>query len=137
MRRVCKVSRNTPNSASEPEQIVAMIAQLRPRELQDWLSSLPPTAKPVLLDVREPHEVAHASVRSAPGFTVLTIPMSSVPLRLAELDPAQPIACLCHHGGRSMQVANFLLGRGYTHLLNVTGGIHAWAAELDNAIPTY
>ena len=114
-----------------------MISQLRPRDLKNWLADLPADAKPVLLDVREAHEVAIAHVQDAAGFTLVTMPMASVPLRLAELDPAQPIACLCHHGGRSMQVAGFLLSRGYTKLVNVTGGIHAWAAELDNTIPTY
>jgi len=114
-----------------------MIIQLRPRELKAWLANLPAKAKPILLDVREAHEVAFAAVRDATGFTQSAMPMASVPLRLAELDPAQPVVCLCHHGGRSMQVAHFLLGQGYTQVVNVTGGIHAWSAELDSTIPTY
>jgi len=71
------------------------------------------------------------------GFTLATIPMGTVPLRLSELDPSQPIACLCHHGGRSMQVAQFLQSRGFEHVVNVAGGINAWSAELDPAIPRY
>ena len=113
-----------------------MIAQLRPRDLPAWLQSLPATARPVVLDVREAHELHLASVQPD-GFTLLTIPMATVPLRLAELDADQPIACLCHHGGRSMQVANFLLAKGFTQLVNIAGGIHAWSAELDPTIPTY
>jgi rhodanese-related sulfurtransferase len=58
-------------------------------------------------------------------------------VRLAELDPAQPIACLCHHGGRSMQVAQFLASRGFTNVVNIAGGIHAWAAEVDPSLATY
>ena len=113
-----------------------MITQLRPSELSAWLQSLPADAVPVLLDVREPHEIAFASVKPS-GFTSLAIPMGAIPSRLAELNPDQPIACLCHHGGRSMQVASFLMARGFTQLVNVAGGIHAWSAELDSSIPTY
>ena len=113
-----------------------MISQVRPRDLQAWLQALPANAKPVVLDVREPHELQMASVQAL-GFTLLTIPMGVVPVRLAELDPQQPIACLCHHGGRSMQVASFLQSRGFAEVANISGGIHAWSAEVDNTIPTY
>ena len=90
----------------------------------------------MVLDVREPHELQTASV-TANGFTLMAIPMGTIPARLAELDPGQPIACLCHHGGRSMQVANFLQGHGFEHLANIAGGIHAWSAELDPRIARY
>ena len=113
-----------------------MIAQIRPRELSAWLETARATGQPVVLDVREPSELQTASV-TAEGFTLLAIPMGSVPSRLAELDPAQPIACLCHHGGRSMQVASFLQSRGFTHVANIAGGIHAWSEELDPRIARY
>jgi rhodanese-related sulfurtransferase len=113
-----------------------MIAQVRPRDLQAWFASTGATGAPVLLDVREPIELRAASV--APGdYTLVTMPMASIPGRLAELDPRQPVACLCHHGGRSMQVANFLRGRGFTHVANVAGGIHAWADEVDAGVARY
>ena len=112
-----------------------MITQFRPRELNAWLAQLGPDAAPVVLDVREPSELAIASIQ-AEGFTLLTIPMGTVPLRLAELDPQQPIACLCHHGGRSMQVASFLMQHGF-EVVNVAGGIHAWSAQVDPSIPVY
>lgn len=113
-----------------------MIAQIRPRDLKAWLESARALGDPVVLDVREPAELQTASVR-ADGFTLLTIPMGSIPARLSELDPRQPIACLCHHGGRSMQVASFLHGRGFAQVANIAGGIHAWADELDPNIPRY
>lgn len=111
-----------------------MITQFRPSDLSAWLAQAGPN--PVVLDVREPNELQIASVK-ADGFTLLTIPMHSVPARLAELDPQQPIACLCHHGGRSMQVAQFLAQHGYENVANIAGGIHAWSAELDPSIATY
>jgi rhodanese-related sulfurtransferase len=113
-----------------------MIEHIRPRDLAQWLASARAQGTPVVLDVREPHELQMASV-TPDGFTLATIPMGTVPLRLSELDPSQPIACLCHHGGRSMQVAQFLQSRGFEHVVNVAGGINAWSAELDPAIPRY
>jgi rhodanese-related sulfurtransferase len=113
-----------------------MISQFRPKDLSAWIAEASAHGAPVVLDVREPSELRIASVK-ADGFDLLTIPMGVVPARLAELDPAQPIACLCHHGGRSMQVAQFLASRGFTHVANIAGGIHAWSAELDPSIATY
>ena len=113
-----------------------MIAQVRPSQLSAWLESVRGHGVPVVLDVREPSELQVASVK-ADGFELLTIPMGVIPPRLSELDPEQPVACLCHHGGRSMQVATFLKARGFAHVANIAGGIHAWSAELDPSIPRY
>ena len=113
-----------------------MIAQIRPSALTAWLDTARALGEPVVLDVREPSELRTASVK-ADGFTLLTIPMGTIPARLAELDPAQPIACLCHHGSRSMQVASFLQARGYAHLANIAGGIDAWSLERDPQVPRY
>ena len=113
-----------------------MISQFRPKNLAAWLAQVRPLGEPVVLDVREPRELQVATVR-ADGFTLLTIPMGVIPVRLAELNPQQPIACLCHHGGRSMQVAQFLASRGFDSVANIAGGIHAWSAELDPSIATY
>lgn len=91
---------------------------------------------PIVLDVREAFELQIARVKPD-DFNLLSIPMGTVPVRLNELDKSQPIAVLCHHGGRSMQVAQFLMNQGFSHLANIAGGIHAWSAELDPTIPTY
>jgi rhodanese-related sulfurtransferase len=113
-----------------------MITQIRPSELPDWLATNRAHGEPVVLDVREPGELAVASIK-ANGFNLLTIPMGVIPLRLAELDPEQPIACLCHHGGRSMQVAAFLKAQGFAHVANIAGGINAWSAEVDPSVARY
>jgi rhodanese-related sulfurtransferase len=113
-----------------------MIEQIRPAQLAQWLQTMRAHGEPVVLDVREPHELQIASVK-ADGFELLTIPMGVIPPRLNELDPRQPIACLCHHGGRSMQVAAFLQSHGFEHVANIAGGIHAWSAELDPGIARY
>lgn len=92
--------------------------------------------RPVLLDVREPWEVATARATVAAG-TLLCIPMNDVPARLAELDPTEPVWVLCHHGMRSAQVAHFLERRGFAEVYNVAGGIEAWSREVDPQVPRY
>ena len=117
-----------------------MIDHVRPAQLSAWFASAPEGSRPLVLDVREPWELQTASVR-ADGFELVAIPMGELPARLAELEPARqaqrPIACLCHHGGRSMQVASFLKGRGFAHVANIAGGINAWSAEVDPTVPRY
>ena len=113
-----------------------MIAQIRPKDLAHWLQSQREHGEPVVLDVREPHELQMASV-AADGFSLVTIPMGVIPPRLNELNPQQPIACLCHHGARSMQVAHFLQSHGFAHVANIVGGINAWSTELDPSVPRY
>ena len=114
-----------------------MIDQVRPTELRDWFQAQGAGgAQPVLLDVREPWELQTAAVKGD-GFSVVAIPMNAIPARLVELDPAQPVACLCHHGARSQRVAQFLAQNGFSRLANVAGGIEAWSRELDPAVPRY
>lgn len=115
-----------------------MIAQVNPAHFAAWRDQA--STAPVVLDVREPWELQTASV-APDGFTLLHVPMQSIPARLAELKSSyagdQPIACLCHHGVRSQQVANYLASQGFTDVVNLQGGIAAWALQVDNSIPQY
>jgi rhodanese-related sulfurtransferase len=86
----------------------------------------------VLLDVREPDELATASI---PWAT--TIPMGEVPERLGELPRDKPIAVLCHGGGRSARVTAFLNANGFPNAVNVAGGIDAWSTSVDPSVPRY
>ena len=65
------------------------------------------------------------------------MPMAEVPKRLAELDPQAETVVICHHGGRSMQVAIFLEKQGFTRVHNLAGGLDAWARSVDPSMPTY
>ena len=87
---------------------------------------------PVVLDVREPQEIA---VARFPG--AVEIPMQSVPSRMGELDRNAEIFVLCHHGMRSAHVADYLAEQGFTRVGNVTGGIDAWALMVDPSVPRY
>jgi rhodanese-related sulfurtransferase len=86
----------------------------------------------VLLDVREPDEIATAAIPWA-----LTIPMGEIPARIAELPADKPIAVLCHMGGRSARVTAFLNQNGFPKAVNVAGGIDAWSTSIDPAVPRY
>ncbi len=110
-----------------------MVDQVRPSEVDAWLAG---HGGGVVLDVREPLEVRTASVQPGP-FQLLFIPMNDVPSQIGGLDPDTPIACLCHHGARSMRVAMFLAQNGFTRVANIAGGIDAWSQERDPAVPRY
>jgi rhodanese-related sulfurtransferase len=112
-----------------------LIDQVRPADLPDWLKAQA-GSMPVMLDVREPWELRTASV-SPDGFSLVAIPMNEIPSRIGELDPGQPVACLCHHGARSQRVALFLAQNGFAQVANVAGGIEAWSRELDPTVPRY
>lgn len=105
--------------------------QMTVRALADWLAD-GERAKPVLLDVREAREWAFCHIEGARHM-----PMHSVPGRLGELDRSADIVCICHHGGRSAQVAMFLRQQGYAKVHNLAGGVDAWACEIDPAMPRY
>jgi rhodanese-related sulfurtransferase len=63
--------------------------------------------------------------------------MRQVPQRVGELPPDKTIVVLCHHGGRSERVAQFLQMRGFDDVANVDGGIDAYARRVDPSIPRY
>ena len=115
-----------------------MKAQVSPVHFAAWRNAA--SLEPVVLDVRERWELQTASV-TPDGFVLLHVPMQSIPARLTELKSTysedQPIACLCHHGIRSQQVADYLVRNGFTNVVNLQGGIAAWAQELDTSVAQY
>jgi rhodanese-related sulfurtransferase len=105
--------------------------QLTAPQLADWLADTS-RPRPVLLDVREPWEFDTCRIDGS-----LPMPMQTVPARMQELDEDSEIVCICHHGARSMQVAAFLERQGFEKVTNLTGGVHAWAVQVDGTMPTY
>ena len=85
-----------------------------------------------LLDVREPHEHAIASIQ---GSTL--IPLGELPARLSEIPSDQRIIVHCKLGGRSAKAAQLLLDNGFKNVWNVEGGIAAWAQKVDASVPLY
>ena len=92
--------------------------------------------QPLLLDVREDWEFEAAAIH-LPGWTTRLLPMSGLPAGLDQLDPLQPVVCICHHGARSAQVVAFLEREGFSTVYNLAGGIDAWSIQVDAAVPRY
>ena len=121
-----------------------MISQLNPADFAAWrdraAAGAASAALPVVLDVREPWELQMACIKED-GFSLLRMPMREIPARLAELQDTlgadRPIACLCHHGMRSLQVANYLTQNGFGDVVNLQGGIDAWTNQVDASVPRY
>jgi rhodanese-related sulfurtransferase len=99
-------------------------------ELKDYLEVA--TSPPLLLDVREPWEYQRVHFPDTK-----LIPMRQIPMALSTLDRAQEIVVICHHGIRSRQVAMFMENYGFKNIINLQGGIDAWAREVDPSMPLY
>lgn len=105
--------------------------QVRAQQLAEWLAD-EARPKPVLLDVREPWELELCQLEGSQH-----IPMHLVPTRCDEIDPDQNVVVICHHGGRSMQVAMFLEHKGFAAVYNLMGGVEAWAGEVEPTMRRY
>ncbi|QKT03217.1 sulfurtransferase [Ectothiorhodospiraceae bacterium 2226] len=103
---------------------------LTPVELQAYLEEA--ETAPLLLDVREPWEFHHAHIAGSQ-----LLPMGRLPAQVEQLDPKQEIVVICHHGVRSQQVAFYLEHIGFERIINLAGGVDAWAREVDPAMPRY
>jgi rhodanese-related sulfurtransferase len=86
----------------------------------------------VLLDVREPWERELAVIEPS-----VHIPMSEVAARAGELPKDRAIVVYCHSGSRSALVASYLEHQGFAPVANLSGGIEAWAIEVDPEVPRY
>ena len=86
----------------------------------------------LLLDVREAWEREIAKLPEA-----LHVPMAEIAARLGEIDRSREVVVLCRSGGRSLKVARYLEEQGYPSVANLTGGILAWARDVDPTLATY
>jgi rhodanese-related sulfurtransferase len=105
--------------------------QIAPAELAAWLQDSG-RARPQLLDVREGWEVQTCRIEGSTH-----IPMGEIPARAGEVDKARDVVVICHHGGRSMQVAMFLEKNGFAKVHNLSGGVDSWAKTVDPSMPVY
>lgn len=107
-----------------------MNLEITPEELKQKLDA---GDRLTLLDVREPWEFQAAHIAGAKH-----IPMGEVPSRAhQELDPDEHIVVVCHHGVRSLNVANWLRQQGFEKAQSVRGGIDHWSRTIDPTVPMY
>ena len=86
----------------------------------------------LVVDVREPFELRLAQFPEA-----MHVPLAQVPEKVRDLPTDRLIVLACHRGARSMRALEFLKGKGFTRLRNLSGGIDAWSREVDNSVPRY
>jgi adenylyltransferase/sulfurtransferase len=89
-------------------------------------------AATLLVDVREPFEWEICHLPAAEH-----IPMRQIPEHLSVLPHDRHILVLCHHGGRSLRVTEFLRQRDFANVSNIAGGIDAWAEQIDPNLSRY
>lgn len=87
---------------------------------------------PHFIDVREDFE---REICQIPGSIQLTETL--VKEMLESWDRNTPIIFSCHHGGRSRSAAEYFIQAGFTQVRNLTGGIDAWALEIEPTMPRY
>lgn len=134
-RRDCAVCGDAPTitaprdppapAAADPQDGVR---RLTPRALQALLGAQ--AAAPPLIDVRERWEYDTGHLPAA-----VNIPMSELPRRLGEIPRAGGPVFICRSGGRSMRACTLALGAGIAAPANLEGGLLAWAADVDPALP--
>jgi molybdopterin/thiamine biosynthesis adenylyltransferase/rhodanese-related sulfurtransferase len=84
-----------------------------------------------ILDVREPHEYQICNLNGK------LIPLGELPRRVNELDSSREMVVHCRSGKRSADAIQFLQKAGFKKLLNLKGGVLAWADEVDPSMPKY
>lgn len=104
--------------------------QITANELAERIKTNPQDT--YLLDVREPHEFEHCHITGSQ-----LIPMQTIPNHLESLPRDKTIITICHHGMRSQQVANFLVQQGINKVINLSGGVDAWALNVEPDMPRY
>lgn len=74
-----------------------------------------------VIDVRTPGEYSTGHI---PGSA--NIPLNELPGQIGKLDKEEPVLVVCLSGNRSNQAAEYLKGRGFKKIYNLTGGMLAW-----------
>ena len=120
---------STPSSLKpRGETVINGIPQLTVKELKRRIDA---GEDAYLIDVREPYEYQIAQIGGK------LIPQNEVPSRLAEIDRDREVIVQCRSGVRSQRIAEFLKQAGYPRVVNLAGGILAWANEIDPKVPKY
>ena len=98
--------------------------------MRSWLSK---NDGPIeLLDVREPWEFEVCRISGS-----RLIPLGQLAGRLDELQRTRPTVVICHHGVRSLRAAAFLEHCGFGDVINLSGGVDAWARTVDSSMALY
>jgi len=106
------------------------LRQLSPQQVLELIEKN--EIKPVLLDVREDFENEICAIEGS-----INIPLHKIPEAVEELDPQQEYVLICHHGLRSQRAGVILSSQGFEKLINLVGGIDAWACNIAPEMKRY
>ncbi|PIQ82893.1 MAG: molybdenum cofactor biosynthesis protein MoeB [Candidatus Omnitrophica bacterium CG11_big_fil_rev_8_21_14_0_20_64_10] len=116
-------------AASQPQAADNGALEITPEDLKKLLDQKKPVK---IIDVREPHEYDICRIEGA-----RLIPLSEFSGRLDEMDPADELVLLCHHGMRSLKALKILKEAGFKKARSLAGGIDAWSERIDDTVPRY
>ena len=114
------------NAIDQSEQ---SIREITPTELHERLQRGEDLQ---LIDVRENWEWQIARI---PGAKL--IPLSDFESASSEIDRNREVVLYCKVGARSMHAAEYLADRGFSNVVNLSGGILRWADDVDPAVRRY
>lgn len=108
--------------------------EIRQISVSELKKSIEEGQGPVLLDVREAHELEICKLE----YTV-HIPLGDLRFQLDDLEAfkSQLIVVYCRSGRRSLLAAEFLKECGFADVANLKGGILAWSDEIDPSFRKY
>jgi rhodanese-related sulfurtransferase len=107
--------------------------EITPQEAKAKLAASSQTAR--LIDVREPEEFELARIDGSELISMQNIPCELQ--RIESLADDSDLLLICHHGVRSLQVAEWLRRQGVENCFSVAGGIDQWSREIDSTVPRY
>ena len=124
----CGIAPEAPAETHEGQTMKNGIPQLSVKELKQRIDA---GEDVYIIDVREPWEYKIAQMGGK------LIPQKEVPQRLSEIDRDREVVVQCKSGGRSQRIAELLKQQGYPRVVNLAGGILAWASEIDPKVKKY
>jgi rhodanese-related sulfurtransferase len=114
----------TIQNAHELDQTV----EVEPRTVKAWLDAGEDFS---FIDVRTPEELAIARIVQAEPLDFAD------PGKYMGLPKDRRIVFSCRSGKRSLDVASYFIGHGFTRVHSMRGGILAWSEQIDPTIPRY
>lgn len=102
---------------------------ISPVQLKNELASIRP---PLLIDVREPHELEISNIEGA-----INIPLHDIFVEREHIPRDHPVVLFCKRGSRSVMALNILLKAGFSNIRHLDGGINRWVEQFDQSQPVY
>lgn len=96
------------------------VKEIEANELASWIDDRMDEFK--IIDVRELHEIHAGTIHGAEPM-----PLHTVPLKMADLDKDKTLVMICRSGARSAQACAYLQQQGFDNVVNLRGGMFAWA----------